>query len=348
IRNEIRALKAYSVPDSTGMIKLDAMENPYHLPAELTQAIAARVAGAALNRYPDADSRALKAQLRTLMKVPADMQIVLGNGSDELIHLLAVAVARPGSVMFSVDPTFVMFRLLATVAGMRYESVALTRDFQIDEQATLAAIAQLQPALIFIAYPNNPTGNLFDAGVIARIIEAAPGIVVVDEAYHAFAGATFMPQLADFPNLVVMRTLSKLGLAGLRLGLVAGRGAWLNHLDKVRLPYNVNVLSQVVAGEVLQHADVLDAQAAEIRAERTRLAAELRRIPGIAAYASEANFILFRTAHANAVFSGLKERGVLIKNLNGTHPLLRDCLRVTVGAPAENTQFLAALNALKT
>ncbi len=348
IRNEIRALKGYSVPDSTGMVKLDAMENPYHLPAELMQAIAARVAGAALNRYPDSDSRALKARLRTLMQIPADMDIVLGNGSDELIHLLAVAVARPGSVMFGVDPTFVMFRLLATVAGMRYESVPLTRDFQIDETATLAAIARQQPALVFIAYPNNPTGNLFDADVIARIIEAAPGIVVVDEAYHAFAGATFMPRLADFPNLVVMRTLSKLGLAGLRLGLVAGRGAWLNHVDKVRLPYNVNVLSQLVAGEVLQHVDVLDAQAAEIRAQRARLTAELRGIPGVEAYASEANFILFRTANANAVFSGLKERGVLIKNLNGTHPLLNDCLRVTVGAPAENTQFLAALNVLKT
>jgi histidinol-phosphate aminotransferase len=280
------------------------------------------------------------------MSVPADMAIVLGNGSDELIHLLAIAVARPGSVMLGVEPSFVMFRLLAAVAGMRYVGVPLTSGFDIDAAATLAAIEQHQPALVFIAYPNNPTGNLFAADDIACIIAAAPGIVVVDEAYHAFAGASFMPRLAEFPNLVVMRTLSKLGLAGLRLGLVAGRSAWLKSIDKVRLPYNVNVLTQLVASEVLRHADVLDAQAAAIRGERARLTAELRRLPGVEAYASEANFILFRMADADQVFSGLKQRGVLIKNLNGTHPLLTGCLRVTVGTPGENAQFLSALAAL--
>ena len=198
IRDEIRALTAYHVPDPAGMVKLDAMENPYRLPAELTNAIAARVTGAALNRYPDPGARALKAQLRVAMSVPADMDIVLGNGSDELIQMLALAVAAPGAVMLGLEPTFVMFRMLAVITGMRYVDVPLAADFSIDDAAMLAAIRQHQPALIFIAYPNNPSGNLFDAEVITRIIEAAPGIVVVDEAYHAFAGASFMPRLAEF------------------------------------------------------------------------------------------------------------------------------------------------------
>jgi len=271
---------------------------------------------------------------------------VLGNGSDELIQMLALAVARPGALMLGFEPSFVMFRMIATFAGMRYVGLPLNADFTIDTATAVAAVEQHQPALIFIAYPNNPSGNLFDADAIVRIIHAAPGLVIVDEAYHAFAGRSFMPRLAEFPNLLVMRTVSKLGLAGLRLGLLAGHSAWLHHVDKVRLPYNVNVLTQLAATEVLQHRDVLEAQAAAIRSERTRLLAELRRLPGVETYASEANFILFRVTKADQLFSGLKQRGVLIKNLHGTHPLLADCLRVTVGTPVENTQFLSALTAI--
>ena len=346
IRDEIRALTAYHVPDPDGMVKLDAMENPYRLPQELCRVLGEGVAGAALNRYPDPAARELKLRLRAAMQIPAAMELVLGNGSDELIQMLALAVARPGAVLLGLEPSFVMFRMIAAFAGMRYVGVPLNADFSIDIAAAVAAVEEHQPALVFIAYPNNPTGNLFDAGAIARIIAAAPGMVVVDEAYHAFAGASFMPRLAEFPNLLVMRTVSKLGLAGLRLGLLAGHGAWLHHIDKVRLPYNVNVLTQRVAAEVLQHREVLDAQAAAIRSERTRLFGGLRGLPSVEAYASEANFILFRVAKADQVFSGLKQRGVLIKNLHGSHPLLADCLRVTVGTPTENAQLLSALTAI--
>jgi len=345
IRDEIRALTAYRVPDAGGMVKLDAMENPYRLPPELCSAIAARVASAALNRYPDPGARELRARLRAAMQIPSGMELVLGNGSDELIQMLALAVAKPGATVLGVEPSFVMFRRLATCAGMGYAGVTLNPDFTLDLARLRAAIERYQPALIFIAYPNNPTGNLFDASAVERVIEAAPGIVVVDEAYHAFAGASFMPRLGEFSNLLVMRTVSKLGLAGLRLGLLAGHGAWLQHVDKVRLPYNVNVLTQLVAAEVLQHMDVLEAQATAIRTERARLLTELRRLRGVEAYVSDANFIMFRVAEADQAFSGLKQRGVLIKNLNGTHPLLANCLRVTVGTPGENAQFLSALAA---
>ncbi len=346
IRDDIRALSAYHVPASAGMVKLDAMENPYPLPAGLQAAVAARAAATALNRYPDPSAQALKARLRTAMNVPAGMDLVLGNGSDELIQMLALAVARPGAVMLGVEPSFVMFRMIAGFAGLRFAGVPLTGDFALDEAALLGAIRAEQPALIFIAYPNNPTGNLFDAAVIARVIAAAPGIVVVDEAYHAFAGASFMPRLAEFPNLLVMRTLSKLGLAGLRLGLLAGRTDWLHHIDKLRLPYNINVLTQCIAAEVLQHDAVLESQAAAIRAERAQLLGALQAMPAVTAYPSDANFILFRVAGAPRVFDGLKQHGVLVKNLHGSHPLLADCLRVTVGAPAENARFLQALAAL--
>lgn len=346
IRDDIRALSAYHVPASAGMVKLDAMENPYSLPADLQVAIAERVGAAALNRYPDPSAAELKQRLRAVMKIPAGMELVLGNGSDELIQMLALAVAKPGAVMLGVEPSFVMFRMIAGFAGLRFAGVPLKADFSLDADTLLAAIRTHQPALVFIAYPNNPTGNLFDADVIDRVIAASPGIVVVDEAYHAFAGASFMPRLAEFPNLLVMRTLSKLGLAGLRLGLLAGRRDWLNHIDKLRLPYNINVLTQCVAAEVLRHEDVLDAQAATIRNERTRVMAALQKLRGVTAFPSDANFILFRVAAAGHVFDGLKQRGLLIKNLHGSHPMLADCLRVTVGAPDENARFLEVLTTL--
>jgi len=344
IRPEILGLAAYHVQDATGMVKLDAMENPYALPGALRAEVAAATAAAALNRYPDPDAARLKARLKAAMGVPAGAELLLGNGSDELIQMLALACARPGAVILGVEPSFVMFRLIAQWVGARYVGVPLRADFGLDLPAVEAALEREQPALVFLACPNNPTGNLFDAAAVAQVVARAPGLVVVDEAYHAFADRTFMPRLADHPNLLVMRTLSKLGLAGLRLGLLAGAPQWLDQLDKVRLPYNVNVLTQCVAEAVLGHADVLEAQAAEIRAERGRLAAALAARPGVTAFDSAANFILFRVPGAQRVFEGLRERRVLIKNLAGSHPLLEDCLRVTVGTPQENAAFLAALD----
>ncbi len=343
IRDEIRSLKAYLVPDSAGMVKLDAMENPYRLPPELRARLARLVEEAALNRYPDPAAGELKARLRHALEVPEGMELLLGNGSDELIQMLIMAVAKPGAVVLGVDPSFVMFRRIAAFAGARYTGVELRDDFSLDIERVLAAIERERPAVIFIAYPNNPTGNLFDAGLIDRIIEAAPGLVVVDEAYHAFAGKSFIPRLPGPPNLLVMRTLSKLGLAGLRLGALLGAESWLAQLDKLRLPYNVSTLTQIVACEVLQHGDVLTEQAGAIKLERGRLLQGLQNLPGVTAYPSDANFILFRINQAERVFDGLKRRGVLIKSLHGSHHLLADCLRVTVGTPDENAAFLSAL-----
>jgi len=348
LRREILDLHAYHVPDSAGYIKLDAMENPYSVPPALRGEIADAVAAAAINRYPDPAAASLKEKIRSVLGLPDGMGVLLGNGSDELIQLLALALNKPGATLLGVEPSFVMYKMIATFTGMRYVGVPLTAnsgaaDFSLDLPATLDAIRREQPALIFLAYPNNPTGNLFPADAVAQIIEAAHGLVVVDEAYYAFAADSFIPRLAHYPNLLVMRTFSKLGMAGLRLGFLAGSTAWLEQLEKLRLPYNVGVLPQVVAGKLLEHHDVLLQQAEQIKRDRATLYRQLGEIATVRVYPSEANFLLFRVANAVEVFDSLKRRGVLIKNLHGVHPMLNGCLRVTVGTPEENERFVVAL-----
>ena len=335
VREEVLALSAYHVGDAAGMVKLDAMENPYALPQELQREIAGLAAGAALNRYPDPRAPQLTARLRQTMAIPEACDILLGNGSDELIHIMVLAP----------EPTFVMYGVYARLNRMRYVGVPLAPDFSLDCARFLAAIEEHRPALTFIAYPNNPSGNLFPEADVLRILQAAPGVVVLDEAYHAFARKSFMPQLTLHPNLIVMRTLSKSGMAGLRLGYAAGSPAWMREFDKVRPPYNVNVLTQLVAERLLAHADVLEQQALAIREERGRLEAELARTGGVSTFASDANFLLARVADAGRVFEGMKQRGVLVKILHGSHPLLAQCLRITVGTAEENTKCLAALRA---
>lgn len=345
IRSEILALSAYHVPDSAGFIKLDAMENPYALPQRLRDEIAREVACADINRYPDPDPQVLKGKIRSLLNLPEGFDVLLGNGSDELIQLLAMAVNRPGAVLLGLEPSFVMYRMIATFVGMRYVGVPLTEGFSLDMEATLAAIRREQPALLFLAYPNNPTGNLFSKQDVRQIVAASTGLVVVDEAYYAFASDSFVAELAACPNLLVMRTYSKLGMAGLRLGFLAGSALWLEQLEKLRLPYNVGVLPQRVAEILLDHHDVLLQQADRIKMDRALLHRQLSEMEGVMVYPSEANFLLFRVADATVVFNELKRRGVLIKNLNGGHPQLADCLRVTVGTAAENERFIDALKA---
>lgn len=348
VRPEIRALSAYHVPDPGACIKLDAMENPYRWPDELVSAWLERLRDAPLNRYPDPSARRLQERLRVAMQVPQDMAVLLGNGSDELIQMIVQTVAAPGRVILAPEPTFVMYRMIAQVLGLKFAGVPLTDDFGLALDAMLEAIELHQPAAVFLAYPNNPTGNLFDASAVRRIISEAPGLVIVDEAYAAFASSSFMGALGEYPNLLVLRTVSKMGLAGLRLGMLAGPPAWLNEIDKTRLPYNINVLTQASAEFALEHREVLEAQTARIRSDRAVLLAELLALPGLTVYPSEANFILFRTpaGMADAIFAGLRERGILIKNLNGAGGALADCLRVTVGTAEEDTAFLAALKAL--
>ena len=347
VRAEIQALEAYSIPPARGLIKLDAMENPYGWPLELVEAWLERLKGAALNRYPDPQAQAVKNALGRAMALPADSQLLLGNGSDELIQLICLALAGPGRVVMAPQPSFVMYRMIATFTGMDYVGVPLqAEDFALDMPAMVAALERHRPAVVFLAHPNNPTGNLFDQDALRTVIEAAPGLVVVDEAYTSFAEHSCRDWLGDYNHLLLMRTVSKLGLAGLRLGLLAGPKAWLGELDKLRLPYNINVLTQISAAFALEHYNVLLEQAAAICQERARLYEALRKLPGVTPFPSQANFILLRcdSQGADKVFRGLLEAGVLVKNLSPGGGILADCLRVTVGRPEENDAFLQALS----
>jgi histidinol-phosphate aminotransferase len=343
VREEILAMQAYAVPPARGLVKLDAMENPYRLPPELAARLGERLGGVAINRYPEPGNAALKEALRDAMGLAPGLGLVLGNGSDELIQMLSVLLARPGAVALALEPSFVMYRVSATLAGLAYVGVPLRPDFTLDEGALAAAIAKHRPALTWLAYPNNPTGNLFPRDAILRAVAASPGLVVVDEAYFPFsAGATLRDEVGRHPNLVLVRTVSKLGLAGLRLGLAAGPAEWMAELEKVRPPYNVNVLTAAAAELVLAHRAVLEEQAVRIVAERARLEAGLDRL-GFERFASAANFVLARVADAPAALEALKGRGILVKSLHGSHPLLAHCLRLTVGTPDENAKLLEAL-----
>lgn len=345
IRPEIRALSAYHVADASGLLKLDAMENPYALPDAVRQAWLEAASAAEINRYPDPAAMALKDTLQQLMRPPVDTAMILGNGSDELIQMLAMVVAEQGRCIMSFEPGFVMYRMIAEFVGMEYVGMPLDDGFDIDLDATLSAIETSQPAIIFIAYPNNPSANCFNESAIDMIIEAAPGLVVIDEAYHPFAQKSYMDKLQQYDQMLVMRTVSKMGLAGLRLGVLCGKPELIDEIDKVRLPYNINVLTQSVSNSVLQNTDALDEQAAKIREQRETMFEQLDSLAGIKPYPSDANFFLFRVEQKDAakVFESIKQQGVLIKNMNASEGALKNCLRVTVGTAEENQAFLTAL-----
>lgn len=347
VRPEIRALSAYAIARADGMIKLDAMEVPYRLPPEVAAKVAAAVAAVPVNRYPDGGAEGVKTALREAFGIPESFGLILGNGSDELLQIVTVAVARPDVTILAPEPSFVMYRMNALYAGARFVGVPLAADFALDTGAMVEAIERERPALVVLAYPNNPTGNLFDVAGIESVLRAAPGMVVVDEAYHAYAGASFLPRLLEFPNLVIVRTVSKIGMAGLRLGYAVAAPEWTTELNKVRQPYNLNALTQAVVPVLLAERALLADQAARIKAERARLGAAFAREDGVVNFPTQTNFVLVRVPDAPRWFAGLRDAGILVKNLHGWHPLLEHCLRVTVGTPAENDAVIAALKTLR-
>lgn len=341
----IRALSAYTVPEHAGVIKLDAMENPHALPAALRAQWLARIERTPLNRYPDPGARRLIERFRQAFGVDSRYAVLPGNGSDELIQLLILALGGADSTVVAPTPGFVMYEHIARASGRRFVGVPLDRGFELDTPAMLAALREHDPALVFLARPNNPTGNVFDGKAVATICAAARGLVVLDEAYHAFSGVDGLGLAARYDNVVVLRTLSKMGLAGLRVGFLIGHPAWLAEFDKLRLPYNLNALAQSSAEFFLEHKAVFDGQAGRIVGERERLVQVLAALPGVQVWPSAANFLLFRAGSLDGevVFMELLRRGILIKNLHKPGTPLENCLRVTVGAENENDAFLRAL-----
>ncbi|HSI59057.1 MAG TPA: histidinol-phosphate transaminase [Ideonella sp.] len=343
LRADVQGMHGYAVQPSAGLVKVDTMENPFGLPPELRRALGARLAEVALNRYPAERGDVLRAELARHAQMPAGCDIMLGNGSDELISLLALACDVPGNTVLAPLPGFVMYEMSARLQGLKFVGVPLTADFELDEAAMLAAIAEHRPALVYLAYPNNPTANLWDDGAIDRIVEAAPGLVVMDEAYQPFAARDSMARLRCHPHVLLMRTMSKFGLAGVRIGYLIGRSELIAEVNKLRPPFNISVLNAEAGLFALEQLDEYARQAALIRSERERVFALLREMPGVHPYPSEANMILARVPDAAALFAGMKQRGVLVKNVSGLHPLLANCLRITIGTPDENRLMLAAL-----
>ncbi|WP_396428636.1 histidinol-phosphate transaminase [Limnohabitans sp.] len=346
IRQDVKSMHAYAIQDSAGMVKLDAMENPHRLPADLQKALGERLGALALNRYPDGRVNELRQALAQYAGMPEGFDIMLGNGSDELISLLALACDVPGASILAPLPGFVMYAMSAQLQGLAFHGVPLTADFELDEVAMLAAIAQHKPSIVYLAYPNNPTGNLWNDDTIEKIVlaqGAQGGLVVMDEAYQPFASRSYAGRMARHSHVLLMRTLSKFGLAGVRLGYMIGPKALVAEVDKVRPPYNISVLNTECALFALEHAKVFAAQAQDLRQERTRLMQALTALTGVQPFPSEANMILARVPDAAKTFDGLKAHGVLIKNISKMHPLLANCLRLTVGTAAENDQLLAAL-----
>jgi histidinol-phosphate aminotransferase len=346
IRQDVQSMHAYAIQNSTGMVKLDAMENPFSLPPALQQQLGERLGALALNRYPGDRINVLRSKLAQYAQMPEGFDIMLGNGSDELITLIAMACDVPGASMVAPLPGFVMYAMSAQLQGVQFHGVPLTADFELDEAAMLAAIATHKPAVVYLAYPNNPTGTLWNAEVIERIVVAQGqqgGLVVMDEAYQPFASQTYMDRVARHGHVLLMRTLSKFGLAGVRLGYMVGPKALIAEIDKVRPPYNISVLNCECALFALEHADVFAEQAVQIRQEREKLTQALSALPGVHVYPSQANMLLVRMPDATKCFEGMKTKGILVKNVSKMHSLLHNCLRLTVGTPAENAQMLAAL-----
>ena len=346
IRQDVQSMHAYAVQDSTGLVKLDAMENPHRLPADLQAGLGRRLGALALNRYPDGRVNDLRDALAAYAQMPDGFDIMLGNGSDELISLLAMACDVPGAAILCPVPGFVMYAMSAQLQGLKFVGVPLMPDFELDEAAMLAAIAEHKPSITYLAYPNNPTANLWNDAVIEKIIIAVGkqgGLVVMDEAYQPFASKTYLDRIARHSHVLLLRTLSKFGLAGVRLGYLMGPRALIAEIDKVRPPYNISVLNYECALFALEHQAVFTAQAQEIRAQRAMLLEALSAMTNVKAWKSDANMILIRVPDAAKTFDGLKARGVLVKNVSKMHALLANCLRLTVGTVGENAQMLAAL-----
>ncbi|NTU41570.1 MAG: histidinol-phosphate transaminase [Nitrospirales bacterium] len=329
-KKNIRTLKHYEAKDLPCKVKLDANESPYSLALK-------GLSFDTLNRYPDPEARALKKILAKELKVIPE-EILLGNGSDEIISYL---ISTFGGPVLYPTPTFSMYGIISQSLDVRHGGIPLNKEFDLDLERMLTAIKKNKPKLVFLSTPNNPTGNCFSTEAILRIVEATQGIVVVDEAYQPFSSKTgFLPLLKDYKNMAILRTLSKIGLAGIRLGYLAADEGIIAEVNKVRLPYNINTLSQAVACEAMKNKKQLDKHIKAIISERERLFSGLEETKGVKPFPSEANFILFRVKDAEGVHKKLIRKGVLVRNLSG---VIKDSLRVTIGTPDENSLFLEAL-----
>ncbi len=341
-REKVKSLKAYHVDTVDCEVKLHANENPYEPPEELLRAFQEKLQTFHLNRYPDPDSTVLKQAISKRVGVSSS-QLVVGNGSDELIQLILQIFCDEGDAIAFPDPTFAMYGIIAKGLGLNPQTLPLNDRWNFEADSFLKILKDIKARVVFFSYPNNPTGNCFSEKEIQKVIEHFPGIVVLDEAYYDFAQKTFVEEMARHNNLILLRSLSKIGLAALRIGFGVADPRIIEQINKVRLPYNANTISQAFAAQVLNDFTPVQKQIDTILKERNRLMDALSKIEALTVFPSHSNFILFRVDKPGCnVFRKLVENGILIRDL-GAHPRLNHCFRVTLGTQEENDRFLRQL-----
>ena len=350
VPERLQKLKPYKTESASGLVKLDAMELPFPMDAAIAESFYRAITEVELNRYPEARPQTIRNLLLAENRLGAEVDVVLGNGSDELIHLLCLMMCKTDrSSVLCPSPTFSVYRIAAEIVGLRYTEIDNScDDFSLNFGRVMAAIERDEPALIFLASPNNPTGNSISKTEIEAICRESRGLVVLDEAYWRFAGKSLVSLTEIFDNLLVLQTFSKIGFAGLRVGMLFGQRPWIDLIEKIRMPYNVNSLSQVGALFALNNKALIKDSIDVLKKERNWMFDQLNKINSVKVWPSEANFFLIRLAERSgtSTFMQLKNKGFLVKNLTGSHPSLMDCLRVTIGTREENIGFLTALREL--
>ncbi|AGF48054.1 histidinol-phosphate aminotransferase [Candidatus Kinetoplastibacterium oncopeltii TCC290E] len=347
VREDIQSMTAYPVSKSANYIKLDAMESPYDLPEDILEHIITNLRKVKLNRYPNTDKSQLIRTIKNKFNIPDESDLLFGNGSDELIHLIIQSCCKPGDTVLSPSPSFVFFEMASQFNHAKFIKVNLTDDLQLDTSNMLKSIKQHSPKIIFLAMPNNPTGGLWNDNDVLSIINIAPGLVIIDEAYYAFNKKSWMNRLHELSNVLILRTVSKIGLAGIRFGYLAGHPKWINQINKIRPPYNINVLTESVILSILDNKHILDEHSNQILLNRIKLSESLKKLNNVKVYDSYGNFVLVKfdkSISATNVFNELKLSNILVKDLSDSHALLSNCLRLSIGTNSENDLLIKTIS----
>lgn len=344
VKPQVRALRAYSLRAERTRVKLNQNENPWDAPLEIKQETLRRISERAWSRYPDFTPHEFHERLAEFSGWTSD-GIIAGNGSNELIQAVLMVTIGPLKRVLISEPTFALYRQITTVLGGEVITVPLTPELTYDVEALLTATRSTRPDVTIVCSPNNPTGCVMERSDLVALLEASPGLVVVDEAYFEFSGHTAVPLLSRYSNLIVLRTFSKaMALAALRVGYLLADPDLVREVGKALLPYNLNAVSQTAAEVAVEmFASKLAPRVRAICSERDRLYVELERIHGLAPVQSRANFMVVRSQlEPGVVFNELLQRDILIRDVS-KYPLLQDYFRVSVGTPEENDLLLAAL-----
>ncbi len=341
VSKNVRSISPYSVPRIECAVKLDGNESPYDLEGEEKLLLSERLAELPVNRYPDPEALGVRSALSRTVGFPTD-GILLGNGSDEIIQMIIEVFGGKSGCVLVPSPTFSMYRITSLILGKEVREVELDENFDIDLEPTLEMIRAEDPDILFLANPNNPTGNSFSEEKVLEILETSAGAVVVDEAYCDFSKKSYVPHIEKYENLLVLRTMSKIGFAGARLGMLFARPQIATEVNKARLPYNINSLSQRIMSFALEHSEIIERKIELILSERERLRGALGKIDDLHIYPTDANFFLVRVQDADFLFTELVKSDILVRRFEGKGRL-GDCLRITVGTREENDRLTEAL-----